>query len=586
MGELRGQKFKECPPGATIARIREILSGMGLAPIESEWYRQSGGFYSLRLTLPGTFIGVNGKGTTAEYALASAYGELMERLSNMAPFRLAVDMPERAHRRGSFLYAPDEVPLRMGEILSPDDPWMQRLWDTVPEGTDRVAYLRLWEQVAYEQRASDFYGIGFASLIDGKRHFLPVKMLSKLYMSNGMCAGNTWEEALIQGLCECFERYANREAVLRGLPLTEIERERIEAWPGIARLVHALEEDGRYGVALYDASLGMGLPVAAVLLTDRSAGSYFVKFGAAPSPELSAERTLTELMQGQRAGNVMGMQPIHVDPPIPDQGQNMIGILTHGIGAYPFACFAGGTDGAALPDYSASTSRGTLANLIRLAQGLGYDVLVRDVSYLGFPAAHVVAPFMSEVGDFADREELTRYVRYNEIKRMVRALGTLSEEDAGKLFALLEPFPAQTGVLDLLYLEIEGPTPWYYKSVRFLKISLALRCGDLVRAAGLLDEQAAEAEATEAGSSLYFRCARDVCLLRAQAKSDSTVKESLERFYPDHMLAPALNDMQTGSALYRRLGTLPCFECGVCPWRACCGHPGTEKLYGILKRRM
>lgn len=586
MGDLRSRKCKECEPAATIARIREILSGMRLAPIESEWFQQEGGFYSLRLTLPGTMIGTNGKGTSPEYALASAYGELMERLSNMAPFRLAVDMPDRAHRQGCFLYAPDEIPMSMGEVLASGDPWIRGLLDTLPEGTDRVRYLRLWRQVSYEDRTSDFYGIRFISLIDGQTHALPMKMLSKLYMSNGMCAGNSLTEALIQGLCECYERYANRAVVLDGWPLYEIGRERIEMWPLIKDLVQRLEADGRYAVTLYDASLGLGLPVAAVLLTDRSVGGYFVKFGGAQCPELAIERTLTELMQGQQMGQIKGMQAIHADPRIPDRGQNMMGILTNGIGIYPFSCFSGSESGDPLPDYGASSNEETLSNLISLAQWLGYDVLARDVSFLGFPAAHVVVPGMSEVSNFGDVAEITQYAQYNEIKRRVRALGCLSEGDARELLAMLAPLPEQISVLDLLQLQITGSVPWYYQSVRFLKISLALRYADFSVAADLLDAQFRDTGPADAGSSLYYRCARDICLLHGQGKSDGGIKRDLGRFYPAQMLTAALAEMKPGSALYERLGTLPCFECGVCPWRKGCAMPGTETLYGLLKRAM
>ena len=159
-------------------RIRGILSGLELMPVESEWRRAGERFFSLYLSLPGTCIGVNGKGVTPESALASAYGELMERLQNMAEFRLRADMPPRAHRHGGFLYTPDEVPQSMGEILASEDPWIQSLWETVPDGTDRVSYLRRWKLAAYGKRQGDFYGIPFVSLRDGTQRTLPQNMLS------------------------------------------------------------------------------------------------------------------------------------------------------------------------------------------------------------------------------------------------------------------------------------------------------------------------------------------------------------------------------------------------------------------------
>jgi|GEM_PF-2613639 len=118
MGDLRAYRYRECSPRETVERVRGILSGLRLLPVESEWRRSGEVFFSLRLSLPGTSVGVNGKGVTPEYALASAYGELMERLQNMADFRLRADMPSRSRRYGGFLYAPDEIPQNMGEILA------------------------------------------------------------------------------------------------------------------------------------------------------------------------------------------------------------------------------------------------------------------------------------------------------------------------------------------------------------------------------------------------------------------------------------------------------------------------------------
>ncbi|MFR4549654.1 MAG: hypothetical protein ACLT5A_02920, partial [Clostridiaceae bacterium] len=44
--------------------------------------------YSLSLMVDNTMITVNGKGVTKELALASAYGELAERLFAYVPFRM------------------------------------------------------------------------------------------------------------------------------------------------------------------------------------------------------------------------------------------------------------------------------------------------------------------------------------------------------------------------------------------------------------------------------------------------------------------------------------------------------------------
>ncbi|MDJ0306423.1 YcaO-like family protein [Dehalobacter sp.] len=60
--------------------------------------------------------------------------------------------------------------------------------------------MKTWQDISYEKPPSDFITVPFCNLNSGKLSYIPMKMLSKMYMSNGMCAGNTPEEALVQGL--------------------------------------------------------------------------------------------------------------------------------------------------------------------------------------------------------------------------------------------------------------------------------------------------------------------------------------------------------------------------------------------------
>ena len=77
---LRDADFKDEKPVATVCRIKQILQALGIETRE-QWFDSSVPYcYSLRVSVVGTTFGVNGKGLTREFALASGYGELMERL--------------------------------------------------------------------------------------------------------------------------------------------------------------------------------------------------------------------------------------------------------------------------------------------------------------------------------------------------------------------------------------------------------------------------------------------------------------------------------------------------------------------------
>ncbi len=80
--------YKAEAPEATVERIRNILERHGIEVEEKRREDASGLFFSVRLRLssgklPAMDIGTNGKGRSMAYALASAYGELMERLQSL-----------------------------------------------------------------------------------------------------------------------------------------------------------------------------------------------------------------------------------------------------------------------------------------------------------------------------------------------------------------------------------------------------------------------------------------------------------------------------------------------------------------------
>lgn len=89
-------KYKDELPLKTINRIRDILGDLGLLAVETAWKNSVEGFYSVSLLIQNTTMMTNGKGTSYEYALASAYGEMMERLQNQAVFRLGFDLRDEA----------------------------------------------------------------------------------------------------------------------------------------------------------------------------------------------------------------------------------------------------------------------------------------------------------------------------------------------------------------------------------------------------------------------------------------------------------------------------------------------------------
>ena len=116
-------KHKDALPEDTIRRIQNIFRELDINPSISV-LQNAGGIYSAIMEDKANGWHVNGKGTTKEYCLASAYGEFMERLQNM--FLLPTERISReAMKYGGFLLFPDECLLTQDAVCNAKDAFSQ-----------------------------------------------------------------------------------------------------------------------------------------------------------------------------------------------------------------------------------------------------------------------------------------------------------------------------------------------------------------------------------------------------------------------------------------------------------------------------
>jgi len=198
-------RWKEETPKNTIAKIKNFLKEHDIE-VEEVNKTNSKGCYALTLILKDTNLFVNGKGTTLEYATASAYGEFMERISTLVLFRY--------NHKG--LTTKDEGPIYINEEL---------FFTSEEYYSNDVLRVVSDYNISYEEAlAVQEYFTSFneklvveelTHLVTGEKKLFPMSMTDILYGTNGMSYGNTLDEAKVQALSEVFERYANREIVKR-----------------------------------------------------------------------------------------------------------------------------------------------------------------------------------------------------------------------------------------------------------------------------------------------------------------------------------------------------------------------------------
>ncbi|WP_425806174.1 YcaO-like family protein [Desulfitobacterium sp. Sab5] len=590
MDSIRSQKYKDDLPIQTINRIRNILSDLGILTVETGWLHPAENFYSVNVTVANTTLSTNGKGTTYEFALASAYGELMERLQNQAHFRLNNDVSQEAIEYLGFFYAPDEKRMSMDDLLNSEDEWIVGKLSKYNSDDLKRELLEKWQSISYETMPCDFIAVPFCNLNNGKLSYIPMKMLSKMYMSNGMCAGNTSEEALVQGISEVMERYVNKYIVKGKITPPSIPREYIQRFPRICDMITQIELSGNFEVIIKDCSLGKDFPVIGVIFINKDDQTYFIKFGAHPDFEIAAERTLTELLQGQDIRNMRGIWEFSYKNNVIDEHKNLIHIFANGSGRYPNEIFASNFSYAFSPftDVSKMDNKKMLKYLVHLLKNVGYDVYVRNVSFLGFPAFHVIVPGFSEIEEINDFDELLNYTAFVNIKRLLRNMSDLSNDELIKIADYLENknFGLDTNVLSLLNLSLQDSLPWYYMNIELFVLAIYCKVGQYTNAAKLcwrlLDK--IQPNSLNYGMITYYKCLRDFLDARADGTPYDVIENMLGKFYPLQIVMAIIEEFGNSETLFRN-GLITCFKCEACQLRGNCLYKGTEEVLIKIKER-
>jgi len=607
------KKYKDALPGDTINKIRNILNDMDILTVE-DWSDSSvEDCYSLRVTIDGTNLGTNGKGTTRAYALASAYAELMERLQNQLVYSGKTDRELKEH--GGFYAAPDEKYLSVGDIVENDEPWTDVFssmtsYESPPENEtsdDPLAFLhakakewfpemfgnetredmiRKWAKTNFLRDDGKFVGIPFYSVREERLTHIPLQIMQAAYGSNGMVAGNTPEEALVQGISEIFERYVCTEQFIRRKIIPpDIPTQYLRKYPYVFKTIRDIENSGPYRIIMKDCSLGMGFPVAGSVFIDYEHQTHMVKFGAHPDFEIAMERTLTETFQGRGLKKSETFPEFYYDDEIPANPLNIRNIITTGDGLFPSGFFSGNPDYEFTPPKeTARDNREMLREMIALLFARGHDVLVRDVSFLDFPAFHVIVPGFSEtedVGSLRVREML----QFGEVRETVRKMDESSPEAFEKIIPFIRYLrgTAKANSLPAVFgLPIGESFPKYDGSLAFLLVLACYKSGRLEHAGREISDLINEKKA----DSAYLRCMRDYMAAKKAGRNGGETETLLNTFYSRDVVAKVISQLENTDEIFAHFYHRPnCWDCMNCEGGHACFYPNIEKILRKLKDR-
>jgi ribosomal protein S12 methylthiotransferase accessory factor len=257
---------------------------------------------------------------------------------------------------------------------------------------------RLLEKIKNNQQLRIF--TPFYDVFNNKVELLPILLIKRFTTSNGMCAGNTPKEAIIQGISEILERYAIKKIYFDKITPPDIPVELFEG-TNIYRQIKLMEEKSGFKIIIKDCSLGLSLPIIGILIIDKRNNKYCFHLGADPSPITALERSLSELFQGFNPKKFKDIC-ISNNAEINDIEKNLFkhysATIINGTGQWPNSifneCFTYEFTG--FENYISGDDDTDLSYLFKILKRQNYDVFIRDVSFLGFPSYFIFIPGMSE----------------------------------------------------------------------------------------------------------------------------------------------------------------------------------------------
>lgn len=384
----------------SIETMQQKLKALNFDIEEASWLNPVPNVYSVHIRDKDCgLMFTNGKGATAKACLASALGEYFERLSCnyfFADFYLGEKFASE-----TFVHYPDEKWFKAEGESMPEGLMDESLWNYYdPDGALKPEGIFDTNSGAGER---GICALPYERQRDKKIIFIPVNIIGNVYVSNGMSAGNTQNEARVQSLSEVFERYVKNKIIAEGICLPEIPQDVIARFPGIKKSMDELQAHG-YHLRVADASLGGKYPVISVTLINPKDGAVFASFGAHPCFEVAFERTVTELLQGRSLQQLDGFLPPSFDLEECADNHNLENHFVDSSGLISYDFFKNKPDYAFADWNHNSTTEDEFEYCSRIIHDMGFDIYISDYNHLNVYACRIIVPGMSDIYPVDDLE--------------------------------------------------------------------------------------------------------------------------------------------------------------------------------------
>lgn len=444
LNKLLENRFKDETPSNTIAKLRSILINLNI-DVEEHWYAKSEiGTYSLRLVVKGTNIGTNGKGSTKNLALASAYGEFFERLQNHKLFNIFsyISQPKKT------IISKDEKFLTSKEILSQNCEVINFFLKFNKKSSLSLSRKCAWfDKYCYNSYSilnnnKRYLCLPFKNTFDDKVIYLPRYLTDLIYWSNGMAAGNSKEEALVEAISEIIERYVHKKVIQERISLPDIPESYLKKFPKIYKLWKRLNSMHGYSVYLKDASLDGKWPTAALIVVNNKFGTLGVNFGSHPCCEIAIERVFTESTQARQIEEFSKCSKLDYSSNAIDEN-TINNSFVNSCGVYSVEILkSSGRFSLNKVDMNYKNNKEMLDVLIEKLNKNNFQILIRDTNRFDFPSYQVIIPGMSEI-QHINEKDLSYAIKRDYVKKLILDVSKITKSNAKSVIDVLNFYSNQ-----------------------------------------------------------------------------------------------------------------------------------------------
>ena len=223
------------------------------------------------------------------------------------------------------------------------------------------------------------------------------------------------------------------------ITLPEIPNEYIEKFPKVKKMVEKLKENKDYYFRLVDCSFGGKYPVAGLYIIEKNTGKFGFKMGAHPDYGIAMERCFTEAAQGRDIYEYAKTCLFDFYGFENTKNRNLTEFIFADLSLVPYQVIGEKADYefTPMPDVSNENNKTILKNLVNSILNEGNDILIRNLSILGFPTFSIAIPGMSEISFDPNATHFNVFVIMQRLMKNMENINLKNLKEAIKMMEII-----------------------------------------------------------------------------------------------------------------------------------------------------